>query len=327
MGCALIGVALSAVPFIVVPSLFNSSQLIFLVFSTRHLLRNIARQKDLQLGEMVVMDCTGRVIRTQQPVGFLGVVDILQAGHLASGGIWSSENKVQADRHMKVTYRFANILRDEDGDPPLAFPLWGVADNSDAFQSAIEGMDAEAINCKVHVSRNAQQSPGIVQTEDKSRKEIVKEVRVDLARLATNTYYSGLSVKNGPIATTLTELFIEKWDRPGTSEYAATFKKEYTGTRKGNHQQAHTNPGLPVHNNAIERKNLEFKEEGTRPPSAARARVLLSVVSLNSTARRLPFLLYCRDPPQATQPGRWRCWHRQVLAGLPSHYLADGRGF
>ena len=236
-----------------------------MVFSTVHLLKNLARQALLDLGAMVQMDGTSRVVLTGQPVGMVGVTDIHQSGHIVSAGIWDSENKKQARRQLKITYHFANLIQELNGELPLDGPLWGVCDNCDALQGAIKGMGGIPINCKVHVSRNAQQSPGIVANGHRSRKDVVKEVRADLARLATNTQYSGVAVKDtdGPIASELTELFYHKWNKTGTDQYADTFKKEYMGERKGSHQQAYTNPGMPVHNNAIERRNLEFKNEGT----------------------------------------------------------------
>ena len=228
-------------------------------------MKNLRRQDNLELGGMVQIDGTARVIRTGQPVGMLGVTDMQQSGHIVSAGIWNSENTKQAQRQLETTYRYANFYQNLDGELPLNGPLWGVCDNSDPLQNAIENMGGTAINCKVHVSRNAQQSPGIVASGLKSRKEVVKEVRADLARLATNTQHGGVSVKDqeGPIAHDLTKLFHRKWDKRGTAQYAATFEKEYMGSKKGSHQQAYTNPACPVHNNAIERRNCEFKDEGT----------------------------------------------------------------
>lgn len=121
------------------------------------------------------------------------------------------------------------------------------------------------MNCKVHVSRNANKAEGITAAGGMTRKEVVKCVTKDIARISENTFLSGVSKKN-PIAEWLPRLFVEKYETTQT-KYVDKFKSEYMGERKGKWQSAYIHPGIAVHNNGVEKNNDSFKEDGTFQPA------------------------------------------------------------
>lgn len=225
------------------------------------------------------LDGTGRVITTGQPVIFLGVIDQGQSYHNVVAGIFDSENAPQCSKVVATTFEHANMIRaredENEGRATPREPLslnWACSDNSDALQKSVEDKDGVPVNCKVHVMRNAKDAEGIVAAGGLSRKEVVKEVQADISRLSQNTFHAGVSVDDRPIADELLVLFVEKWENKNQQRYATKIRSEYMGQRKGKWQAAYTNPGIPVHNNGVEKFNDSFKEEGTR--SSNRASVL-----------------------------------------------------
>jgi len=114
------------------------------------------------------------------------------------------------------------------------------------------------VNCKVHVSRNANKAEGITAAGGMTRKEVVKCVTKDIARISENTFLSGVSKKN-PIAEWLPRLFVEKYETTQT-KYVDKFKSEYMGERKGKWQSAYIHPGIAVHNNGVRRTTIRLRK-------------------------------------------------------------------
>ena len=243
-----------------------------ILYSTVHLLKNLSRQEAIRLGMAVYWDGTWRTTSTGKPCFFVGTNDVDQRFHAAAGGIIDSENTGQCTTVLDTVFDLINVIRDREDENAGNSPRpdleadWVVADNSDALQAAAESKGAVPVNCKAHLIRNAKDAAGITSTATMERKEAVKDVQKDLCRISTNTLFAGVSVEDhvGSIADVLPVLFAQKHeaDQP---DYIKKFKKEYMGDRKGTWQAAHTNPGIAVHNNGVEKFNESFKTDGTRP--------------------------------------------------------------
>ena len=243
-----------------------------ILYTTVHLLKNLARQEAIGLGMAIYWDGTCRTVATGQPCFFLGTNDVDQHFHLAAGGIIDSENTSQCETVLDTVLFYLNRIRnreDENAGKPARVdikPHWVVADNSDALQAAAESKGAVPVSCKAHVIRNAKGAAGIIATSTMTRNEAVKVVQADISRISRNTLYSGVSVDYdaGKIADVLPVLFTKK-HAIEQGAYVQKFEDEYMGPRKGAWQAAHTNPSVPVHNNGIEKFNDSFKVDGKRP--------------------------------------------------------------
>ena len=229
------------------------------------------------LGAWWGLDGTAKVTREKRPVLFCGTVDINQAFHLIIAALIDSENREQVERVLKKLLHLLRIILEAKRSRPLLNPDYGCADNSDALQAAVEAVGAEVVNCSVHSSRGTLKAD-INSQSGEDRKIIIKKIQADQARLAKSvTMYAGTTHTN-PISLVMTGLFIQKWHANGQSAFAGNYEKEYTGHRKGNHSAAATEPGLPTHNNAGERFNRHFKDEGTQAGPKARCFPILCFV-------------------------------------------------
>ena len=221
----------------------------------------------MQLGTLWNADGTARVTHEKRPVFFVGCSDIAQCFHMIAAALIDSENQPQVIRVLRVILMLLNIIKADRGESDSFSLDFGGSDNSDAIQAAFEGpgVEAENINCKVHVGRGANKAP-INSRDGEERKAILSEIRADLNRLFNVTQYKGQSEHN-PIAVLIQHLFVAKWKGKGQDDFAVLWERETTGARKGNTQLGFMNPGLPNHANGIERHNLDFKKKGEEKKS------------------------------------------------------------
>ena len=293
-----------------------------ILYTTVHLLKNLARHEAMGLGLAISWDGTWRTVATGQPCFFVGTNDIDQHFHLVAGGIIDSENKIQCKEVLDTLLKFANRIRVREDvnagvrEPsPVLSPRYVIADNSDALQAAAEGVDATPVQCKVHLIRNAKEKAGVIATPTKPRKGAVKDLQADLERLAENTFHSGVSVdySEGTIAKFLLELFTRK-HVANQEAYIRKFRDEYTGARKGAWQAAFTNPAIPVHNNGIEAFNKQFKTDGKYPfliwPLSFRP--LCRLFHSNTPQARKNVTFNYRHGPHAALHQRRRRDHRRI---------------
>ena len=239
-------------------------QKLFVLKTSVNHLKNLRRAHSMGMGLVIQADGTHSVTWSGHPVLFFGVTDMAQSFHMVGSSLQNSENTDQILDALLTLLEFANIIQQEESLELLAYD-YGLADNSDAFQSAYEQLNAWVLNCKVHMGRNVKN--GTLVTTDKKRTEVVREIRSDMARMTDVTVFNGMQKDEGEgcIAEVVQDLFYQKWLKT-QPEWARVWSKEYTGERKGGHMKAHSNPGLPVHSNGVERFNLTFKEDGRCTP-------------------------------------------------------------